>query len=185
MAEIAPENPAEAQGGSSRLTIIGKRAMTPEQSEWLKRPTILPPVLRQVEGSHLWEFVEEYRVSLPPPHFPLALVIPVGWRYDRSSIPEYFVPSWMLDRDGLGCLAPAPHDAGYKCRGVFDHPDNRPQPSRDPYIVSSTGMPIYRVVTRAEVDTWFLLYLLRQRVPSWRAKLAYWGVRAGNAWEKW
>ena len=147
--------------------------MTPEQREWLKRPTVLPPCLRAIEGTQEWKFVEEYRISLPPPHFPLTLVIPKGWRYDRSSIPEYFVPAWLLDRDSLGTLAPAPHDAGYKCRGWFV-----PGQRDTPYLITPDSSALVRMtVTRAEVDLWFLLYLLRQRIPSWRAYAAYYAVR--------
>lgn len=154
--------------------------MTPEQKEWLTRPTVLPLCVRSSpEGSKWWEFTEEYRISLPPPHFPLTLVIPIGWRYDRSSVPSW-VPGFIIDRDKLGTLSPAPHDAGFQCRGVFSHPANRPLNGNPrPFIVSSTGFPIFASFTRAEVDTWFLLYMLRQRIPSWRAYAAY---RAVKVW---
>ena len=145
--------------------------MTPEQKEWLKRPTVLPPCLRQIEGTKYWEFVEEYRISLPPPDFPNVLVLPVGWRYDRASIPEF--ASFLINRDQLGTLSPAPHDAGYQCHGAF---------TRNilgfPYIVNDVGEPIKISFTRKTVDDWFLMYMLRQRIPSWRAYTAYNAVRA-------
>jgi len=148
--------------------------VTDAQQEWLLRPTILPPALRQVEGTRYWEFAEEYRVSLPPPKFPLRLVIPAGWRYDRSSIPP-LIPGWLVSRDDLGTLAPAPHDAGYQVRGRFS---GEPPPPLMPYVIDEAGAAVPIVVTRATVDEWFLLYLLRQRIPRWRAYGAYGAVRA-------
>lgn len=143
-----------------------------ETEEWLKRPTLLPPTLRQIEGTKFWQFMEEYRVSLPPPHFPLRLIIPIGWAYDRSSIPM-FVPNWFISRDSLGTLAPAPHDAGYGCKGLFpSYPDNK-----EPYIVKANGCAIGIDFSREEVDRWFLLYMLRQRITHWRAVAAYNAVR--------
>lgn len=147
--------------------------MTPEQKGWLARPTLLPPALRAVEGTKFWTFVEEYRVSLPPPHFPLTLVLPVDWRYDRSSIPSV-VPTWLISRDSLGTLAPAPHDAGYQVRGRFP----AIPPSRHPYIVNQYGRVVPLVVNRQTVDRWFLLYLLRQRIPTWKSYAAFNAVRA-------
>ena len=154
--------------------------MTPEQREWLKRPTVLPPTLQQIEGTKRWKFVEEYRISLPPPNFPLRLVIPAGWQYDRSSIPEA-IPSWLVSKDDLGSVAPAAHDAGCQCHGRF------PQIlfSTLPYIVDEADRPTALTVDRAAVDEWFLMYLLRQRVPRWRATIAWWAVRLGGMFCGW
>jgi hypothetical protein len=154
--------------------------ITSVQREWLRRPTLLPPELRQIEGTRRWEFTELYQVSLPPPHFPLRLVIPPGWQYDRSSIPEA-LPAWIISKDDLGCLAPAAHDAGYCCRGLFRRPESGEIP-RAPYIEGGLG-PVELQVSRATVDEWFRLYLLRQRVPAWRATAAWWAVRVfGGRW---
>lgn len=147
--------------------------MTPEQKEWLSRPTLLPPALRAVEGTKFWVFVEEYRVSLPPPFFPMTMVMPIGWRYDRSSIPTV-IPTWFISRDCLGTLAPAPHDAGYQVRGHFP----AVPPSHCPYVVNQYGRVVPLVVNRQTVDRWFLLYLLRQRIKPWKSYAAFNGVRA-------
>ena len=146
--------------------------MTPEQLDWLARPTLLPPALRAVEGTRFWTFVEEYRVSLPPPFFPMTLVIPVGWSYDRSSIPSV-IPTWFISRDSLGTLAPAPHDAGFEVKGRFP----AVPASRCPYVVNDRGRVVPLVATRQTVDGWFLLYLLRQRIKPWKAYTAFNAVR--------
>ena len=148
--------------------------LTEEQQVWLTRPTLLPPALRQVEGTRLWEFAEPYSVSLPPPHWPTRLEIPAGWRFDRASIPS-IVPTWLISKDHLGCLGPAAHDAGYRCRGSFLALPPGLEPTV-PYLTDGGGTPVEVSVRRADVDRWLLLYLLRQRVIPWRAWSAYYAV---------
>ena len=147
-----------------------------EQKEWIVRPILDTPSLRQVEGTKYWEFVQPYNVSLLPPSFPLRLEIPAGWRFDRGSVPA-FIPNWIISKDSLGCVAPAVHDAGYSCHGIFNVDINAARP----YIVDSNGNLVPYRATRSTVDKWLLLYLLRQRIPAWRCYSAYFAVR--GFWE--
>ena len=133
------------------------------------------PSVRQIGNTRFWEMMEVYRLFLPPPWQDIEMVLPFKWIYDRATIPE-LVPAWIVSKDDLGCLPPAPHDASYSKRGIFEIPTTTPTA---PYLVQN-GFIIAHRFTRAETDRIFHTLLLIQRVPSWRAKAAFWAVRWFN-----
>ena len=113
---------------------------------------LAPLYVHQMAGSKWWLTLYDYTYHLTVDDVPVAVTVPAGYRYDRSSIPD--AVAWLVSKDDLGCVAPLLHD----------------------YLFARRGATYVRTFTRPEANEAFRAVMLADRVRPWRATVAYWAV---------
>lgn len=123
----------------------------------------LPPVwVTFLAHRNIWLLVEEYRVKVLHEEDEFEFRIPQNFEFDLASVPRVF---WsVIGSFELSLVAPLIHDYLYRFRGRPEHHTR----TQEPHLV---------VLTRRDADQIFLALMLREGVPSWKAKLAYRAVR--------
>jgi len=143
--------------------------------------TPLAPIHIEQQHATKWHvFRADYPIRLMIDGVLHTLIIPAGFRYDKSSIPdaaEILTLHWIT-KDKLGCHAPGGHDGLTRCKGCpfveppLVHSDGRQQQANPmPWCVP------HRRFTRAEADGIFYQMMLLDEVTPSRALWAWRAVR--------
>ena len=98
------------------------------------------------------------------------IVIPKGFIWDGASISKYL--AWFMRRDGLSRLASLVHDFIYGNKGDLTKYKIYKGNLYDDHLRVCKFK-----ITRKDADKLFKSILIKSGIPSWRANIAYAGIR--------
>jgi len=127
--------------------------------------------VHQLHGTRWWLTLDDYRFRIVKHGVTHEILVPAGYRYDRSTIPWEL----LISKDQLGCKGALVHDFLYGCKGVVP---TRSVAELTPSTELGTGWCYpWTVFTREEADELFRVVMLADNVLPWRAWAAWATVR--------